>query len=79
MTTSSSSTRDIPLSYMATTRDIPPDLVFRQTTPRGVFPWCFEKYTPEKYPRYKKRPHGPEKCVYFRFYSRFIRVVNPGW
>ena len=23
---------------------------------RGVFPWCFEKYTTEKHPRYKKRP-----------------------
>ena len=23
---------------------------------RGVFPWCFEKDTPEKYPCYKKRP-----------------------
>ena len=29
---------------------------------RYVFPWCFEKYTPEKYPRYKKRP----KVVFYR-------------
>ena len=28
----------------------------------GLMSWCFEKYTPEKYPRYKKRP----KVVFYR-------------
>ena len=28
---------------------------------RGVFPWCFEKYTTEKHPRYKKRPYNVGK------------------
>ena len=30
---------------------------------RGVSPWCFEKYTTEKHPRYKKRPNSNQRFL----------------
>ena len=44
---------------------------------RGVFPWCFEKYTTEKHPRYKKRPTYEVSTYEFLYeFSNIRRLRN---
>ena len=47
---------------------------------RGVFLWCFHRYTIEKYHRYKKRPYVAlysTICIYVYIHIHVIRLTGP--